>query len=374
MPVRQSGSSARAGQGLFECVPNFSVGPGDEVLGELVQLARTTAGIAVLDHSQDADHGRAVLTFAGAAGPVEELALGLVERAAQRLDLNRHRGVHPRLGTTDVLPFIPLSWADRQTAVDLAHGVGARIGRELGIPVYFYGEAALRPERRLLADVRRGGFETLREVLEHNARPGPLADPARIPDEGPRTALHPTAGATAVGVRPFLIAFNVNLETDRLDVAREIAGLVRERNGGLPGLRALGFPLASRKMVQVSMNVTDHQRAPLTVIFDHVQRLARERGVAVRESELIGLAPAAALDRGIAEHIRLSAFDPDRHILEKRLENLLAAGGTGDPCDPGPSLPGSSSSNASDCDSPGLASPLDPARLPPEPRQPHDSV
>ncbi|MFT5289001.1 MAG: glutamate formiminotransferase [Planctomycetota bacterium] len=306
------------GEELFECVPNFSFGRDEGLLAELVEVADAVEGVSVLDYSLDADHNRAVLTFAGTSAGVAEAAFRLVEAAALQIDLTKHSGVHPRIGATDVLPIIPLRSEHRDLAIDLAHGVGARIGRDLGIPVYFYGSAARTAARRALPDVRRGGFEALRKAIG--------TDSARRPDEGPTDAIHPTAGATAVGVRPFLVALNIDLETEDVGVARGIAAKIREAGGGLPGLRALGLFLDSRGVAQVSMNVTDHARLSLVEIFEAVRDLAKEQGVDVRGSELIGLAPAAALNETIAAAIRLRGFDSEQQVLEARLLSVSTTG------------------------------------------------
>lgn len=305
-----------AAEGLIECVPNFSAGRDPDVLEEIVAAVECVPGSLVLDRSLDADHNRSVLTFAGTPKAVAEAAFRAVSRAAERIDLSRHAGVHPRMGATDVLPFIPLRPRDRGRAVDIAHAVGARIGSELGIPVYFYGDAARDESRRGLPDVRRGGYEALRTAIARGEE--------RVPDAGPTDAIHPSAGATAVGVRRILIAYNVDLETTDVGVAKAIAATLRESNGGLPGIRALGLLLERRGVAQVSMNVTDYERTGLVEAFDAVVRAAAERGVRVRESELIGLAPAAALDADVAEHVLLRNFDPSKHVLEERLDRMRA--------------------------------------------------
>ena len=296
---------------LVECVPNFSDGRDASIAAAIQQGIRSVPGVRLLDWHSDPDHHRSVATFSGQGEPVAEAAFRAVVAAAERIDLSAHRGVHPRMGATDVCPFVPLERDGLGACVELAHGLGRRVAGELAIPVYFYGAAALRPERRALPEVRRGGFETLREAVAR--------DPRRTPDLGPRV-LHPTAGAIAIGARGFLVAFNVNLETGDLAIARDIARAIRESSGGLPGIRALGFALASAGIVQVSVNVCEPTRTGLRQVFDEVQRLARERGVAVRDSELVGLAPRACLDADIARAVCLRGFDPRRHVLEDALE------------------------------------------------------
>lgn len=295
---------------LVECVPNFSDGRDPAVLQAILGALGEVPGVSVLDTSADRDHNRAVVTFAGAPDAVAAGAFAAAREASRRIDLTRHRGVHPRMGATDVLPLVPLAGTSTADCVALAHALGARIGAELAIPVYYYGAAALRPERRALPDVRRGGFEALREAIGR--------DPARRPDAGP-ARIHPTAGATAVGVRPFLIALNVDLETTDVRVAREIARAIRESSGGLPAVRALGLFLPERGVAQVSMNLCDHRRTGILSVFAEIERRAGELGVAVRRSELIGLAPREALDAEVARRIRLTDFDPETRIVEARL-------------------------------------------------------
>lgn len=296
---------------LVECVPNVSEGRRADTLAALAAAARGVEGARLLSLDADADHHRAVLTLAGELEPVAEAAFRVVALAVERIDIRDHVGVHPRIGAADVVPFVPLGDTPMETCVDAARALGRRIGDELGVPVYYYGEAALRPSRTRLPDVRRGGLEALGRGLG--------TDPERAPDAGSST-LHPTAGASAVGARPFLVAFNVNLDSTDLGLARRIAGALRERDGGLPGIRALGFLLDDAGTAQVSTNVCDFRLTSLTDVFEAVVRLAGDAGVAVRESELVGLAPAAALDGEIARAVRLRGYDPDRCILE----NVLA--------------------------------------------------
>src|ERR687894_3183942 len=236
---------------IVECVPNFSEGRKAETVGRLVEAVESVEGALVLGTHVDADHNRSVVTFVAPPETVVEAALRAGALAAELIDLREHGGQHPRMGATDVLPFIPLQGVTVEECVRLAHEAGRRIWDELNIPVYFYESAALRPERRNLADVRRGGFELLREQI--------ATVPGRAPDAGP-ARVHESAGACIVGVRPLLLAYNVNLKTSDLRAAREIARRVRERGGGLKNLKALGFELASRGVVQVSMNLTSYAK------------------------------------------------------------------------------------------------------------------
>ncbi len=293
---------------LVECVPNFSEGRRPEVVEEILASIRSVPGARVIDHSLDTSHNRAVVTFVAAPAAAAEAAFRAIAKARDRIDLTQHQGEHPRIGATDVVPFVPLEESSMGECIALAHALGKRVGAELEIPVYFYEAAARTPARKNLPDVRNIGFEKLREAVLH--------DPARAPDEGPR-ALHPSAGATVIGARMFLIAFNVNLETEDVQVAKEIAKKIREKDGGLPGIKAMGFFLDDLRCAQVSMNVCDFARTGLERVYGEIEHLARERGVEIKESELVGLAPREALGPGTAERIRLRGFDPKRQVVEE---------------------------------------------------------
>jgi len=293
---------------IVESVPNFSEGRRPEVCQALSEEARKS-GAAVLDLTWDADHHRSVLTMAGPPPAIERAAFAVARKAIELIDLTRHQGQHPRMGAIDVLPFVPLRDASMADAVALARGVGARLGAELSLPVFLYESAATRPERRNLAAVRAPQFEGLRELLGK--------DPAWRPDFGP-DRIHPTAGAVAVGARMPLIAFNLDLETDDVEVARDIARKIRERDGGLPGIKALGLYLDRRNCAQVSVNVCDYTKTGLLAVFQAVERLASPWGTSVRAGELIGLVPAAAFPQDGARLLKLQEFDPSR-ILENRL-------------------------------------------------------
>jgi glutamate formiminotransferase len=297
---------------LVECVPNFSEGRRAAVVDGILSAIRAVDGAKLIDSSMDASHNRAVVTFVGAPQAVSEAAFQAIARAKASIDLTQHRGEHPRMGATDVVPFIPLEGSSMEECVRIAHELGRRVGRELEIPVYFYEAAAQRPERRNLADVRRGQFEGLRDLIG--------TDPAREPDEGPKNAIHPTAGATVIGARFFLVAFNVNLETEDVQIAKDIAKRIREKDGGLPGIKAMGFFLDDLECAQVSMNVCNYEATSLLRVYQEIEKLARERGVAIRESELVGLAPRAALPPDLAARIKLRGFDPKKQIIEELLE------------------------------------------------------
>jgi glutamate formiminotransferase len=300
---------------LIECVPNFSEGRKPDVIEEIAQAIRSTRAI-VLNRHIDADHHRSVITFVAEPAIIVEAALRAVAKAKELIDLRTHAGEHPRIGATDVLPFVPVSGVTLEDCVALAHEAGQRIWHELEIPVYFYERAALRPDRARLENVRRKGFEELRDEIAVN--------PERRPDVGePR--VHPTAGAIAVGARPFLIAFNVTLKTSDLMMARRIARAVRERDGGLPFVKALGFELQSRGIVQVSMNLIDYQQTSIAEAFTAVQEQAQQLGVEIAGAEIVGLVPRAAIDRAARYFPFLENF---REGLI--LENLLEAASSKD--------------------------------------------
>ena len=307
--ANQIRNSQFAIRNLVECVPNFSEGRKGETVERIVQAIESVKGATVLNRHLDPDHNRSVITFVAAPEFVVDAALRAVATAAELIDLRHHTGEHPRIGATDVLPFIPVSGVTMDECIALAHHAGQRIWRELSIPVYFYERAALRPDRSRLENVRGKGFEHLRADINTN--------PERAPDLGaPR--LHESAGAIAVGARPFLIAFNVNLRTKDIAIARGIARAVRERDGGLPFVKALGFELQSRGLVQVSMNLTDYEQTSIGRAFTAVQNEAARMGVDVSGAEIVGLLPRAALDRSAAYFPLLENF---RETLV--LENLL---------------------------------------------------
>ncbi|MGH9664551.1 MAG: glutamate formimidoyltransferase [Bryobacteraceae bacterium] len=275
MESREAGRRRRERR-LVECVPNFSEGRDGSKVDAIVLAIARTADVVVLGREMDPDHNRAVVTFAGPPEAVAEAALAAIAQAVQSIDLRRHSGVHPRIGAADVLPFVPISGISMEECAALAHRVGEEIWRRLRVPVFFYEAAARSPERRRLENIRRNNAVGL------------------TPDIG-GPGLHPTAGAVAVGARKFLIAFNINLNTADVRVAREIARAVRESSGGLPCVKAMGVALASRNLAQVSMNLTDFERTPLPVAFEAVRAEAARRGVSIAGSELIGLLPRKAL-------------------------------------------------------------------------------
>jgi glutamate formiminotransferase len=294
---------------LVECVPNFSEGRRPDVVAEIVGAIRQVDGVTLLDHSRDETHNRSVVTFAGAPDPVARAAAAAVGRALELIDMERHAGAHPRIGAVDVVPFVPLGGTSLEECVELARRFGASIAATYELPVYLYGDAALRPERRRLAEVRRGQYEALKEEIGR--------DPDRAPDFGP-ARLHPRGGAAAVGARRPLIAFNVNLATDDVSLARSIARRIRESSGGLPAVQAMGLLLEEPRLAQVSMNLTDYRTTGIATVVAEIERMAREAGTEIDHCELIGLAPTEALLDVAAGAVRLRGFTPDQ-ALELRL-------------------------------------------------------
>jgi len=289
---------------IIECIPNFSEGRDSGVITAIADGVSAVAGVDVLDFSMDRDHNRSVLTFIGPPEAILKGAIAACNRAAELIDMRGHRGCHPRIGAVDVVPFVPLEGSRMEDAVEIAHRFGHVFARTHDVPVYFYGKAALSRERRKLADVRRGQYED----LEHKIR-----DPAWKPDAGPCLA-NPRLGATAVGARKALIAFNINLKSNDIDLAREIARSIRHSSGGLRHVQALGLFLESRNIAQVSMNLTDYEVTSLRTVFDAVYKKATEKGTDILESELIGLIPRAALEGIRPDQIRLHDFSEERII------------------------------------------------------------
>jgi len=294
---------------IVECVPNFSEGRRREVIDAVVQSFADVPGVAFLDAEMDADHNRSVVTFAGEPEAVIEAAVRAVACARERIDLNHHTGQHPRMGATDVVPFVPVEGVSLEDCAELARRCGRRIGEELGIPVFLYEAAASRPERTSLADVRRGQFEGLREAIGRDAD--------RVPDFGP-ARIHPTAGATAVGARRFLVAFNANLNTRDVRVAKAVAAAVREQSGGLKNVRALGFSIEDGRRAQVSMNLVNTEATPIQRVLHVVRAEAARHGAAVSGCEVVGLIPQAAMLDAAEHALQLENFRRDQ-VLELRL-------------------------------------------------------
>lgn len=293
---------------LFECVPNFSEGRNHDVINSIRDAIISVPDVKLLDVEVDPDHNRSVFTFVGTAEGVLEAAYRSIGVAIKLIDLNKHMGQHPRIGAADVVPFVPLFDATMEEAVQLAKNLAERVSRDFNLPVYLYGYAATKPEREDLANIRKGEFEGLREKMK---------DPNWKPDYGPDEP-HPTAGATVIGARKILIAYNVNLKGRDLKVAQNIAKHVRFRDGGLRFVKALGFDLESKNMVQVSMNLTDYEKTPIFVAYENVKMWAERYGQEIYESEIVGLVPLKALVDTVRFYLRLNNFKDDQ-IIEGRL-------------------------------------------------------
>jgi glutamate formiminotransferase len=290
---------------IVECIPNFSEGRDHAIIDGLVQSISGIAGVRVLHQTSDHDHNRSVITFAGNPKAVQDAAFAAIAYAADHIDMTQHTGAHPRLGATDVVPFVPIRGITLEECVTLAQQVGQRVGDELGLPVYLYEAAATRPERRNLADVRRGEYEQLTQQIH---------TPVRQPDYGP--AHIGKAGAVIIGARNALIAYNIFLTTDDVTIAKRIARAIRHSSGGLAGVKALGLRVDGR--AQVSMNLVDYKRTPVHRVVEFVRREAAQHGVNIERSELIGLIPQDALLDAAAWYLQLHDFDPAR-VLENRL-------------------------------------------------------
>ncbi len=291
---------------LIECIPNFSEARRPEVINQIIAAIQSVREVKLLDRSSDLDHNRTVLTFAGSPAGVEEAAFRAIKTAAELIDLDQHTGEHPRIGATDVVPFVPLSNASMQDCVEIAKRVGQRVGEELGIPVYLYEAAATRPERVNLENIRKGQYEALKTEIESN--------PDRKPDFGPGKL--PGAGATVIGAREPLIAFNVYLATDDVSVAKKIAKAIRHSSGGFRYVKGLGLLVEGR--AQVSMNLTDFRETPLARVVEFIRREAQRYGVGIHHSELVGLIPQEALVDAAVWYTQLDGFDKEQ-ILESRL-------------------------------------------------------
>jgi glutamate formiminotransferase len=292
---------------IVECVPNVSEGRRAEVIEAIAEAVRRTDGVRLLNVQSDPSHNRSVITFAGAPEAAAEAAFALCARAVALIDMNEHRGEHPRMGAVDVIPFVPITEVSMAEAVGLALSLGARIWETLRVPVYFYAQAARRPKRARLPDIRRGEYEGLAQKM---------ADTVWAPDVGDATP-HPTAGAVVVGARRPLIAYNINLTTTDVDVARKIARAVRESSGGLEGIQAMGVTSA-RGQAQVSMNLLDYETTSILTAFEAVRREAVGYGAEIAESEIVGLVPLDALVDAARGGLRLRGFDRSQ-ILETHL-------------------------------------------------------
>lgn len=293
---------------LIECVPNFSEGRDNSIIEAIVKPLHNRKGCAVLDCRADKDHNRLVVSLAGEPYAIQNALIEASKIALCKIDMEKHRGGHPRIGAIDVIPFTPIKNITIVECVDLAHSFGKRFNEETNIPVYFYEDAALKPERKNLEVIRKGQYEILKTEI---------INPERHPDIG-ETALHPTAGATIIGARKFLIAFNVNLDTNSIDIANEIAKIVRASNGGLSFVKGIGVALKERNLVQVSMNIVDYEKNALYRVLELIRLEAKKYGVNVIESEVYGMVPAAALLDSAEYYMQITGFNPNQ-VLELRL-------------------------------------------------------
>ena len=297
---------------LIECIPNFSEARRPEVIDQIVAAIQSVSDVKLLDRSSDLDHNRTVLTFAGSPSGVEEAAFRAIKTASELIDLNQHTGAHPRIGATDVVPFVPLSGVSMDDCIAIAKRLGQRVGSELNIPVYLYEAAATRPERANLENIRKGQYEGLKLEVE--------SDPNRAPDFGP--AELGTAGATVIGARNPLIAFNVYLTTDDVSIAKKVAKAIRHSTGGLRYVKGLGLLVDGR--AQVSMNLTNFHDTPIARVVETIRREAERYGVAIHHSELVGLIPQEALVDAAVWYTQLDQFSPEQ-ILESRLFSATSA-------------------------------------------------
>ena len=293
---------------IIECVPNVSEGRDQEKISELVKEVVSTEGVKLLDYSSDKDHNRTVITFVGDKEGVKEAAFKLIKKASEIIDMRYHKGEHPRIGAVDVVPFVPVKNVTMEECVQIARELGERVGKELNIPVYLYEEAATTPERKNLENIRRGEYEGFFEKIKK---------PEWKPDFGP-SEMNPKSGATVIGARNFLIAFNVNLGTNDIEIANKIAKAVRFSSGGYRYVKAMGVELKERGIVQVSMNLTDFNKTPIYRVFETIKAEASRYGVNVIGSEIIGLVPSKALLDVADYYLRLENFSMDM-VLENRI-------------------------------------------------------
>ena len=298
---------------LIECVPNFSEGRRQDVIDEIVNCFKGKRGVYLLDHRADEDHNRLVISLVGAPAPIQEALLEAAKVALKHIDMNAHQGGHPRIGAVDVVPFTPIKGITMEECIELAHSFGERYYKETGIPVYFYEDAALRPERKRLEVIRKGQYEVLKDEAKTN--------PDRRPDIG-EACLHPTAGATVIGARKFLVAFNVNLDTPDVNIAKKIAAAVRASSGGFCHVKGIGLALEERGITQVSMNLVDYEKNSLYRVLETIRMEAKRWGVDVIETEVYGMIPVNAILESAAYYLQIAGFDPEQ-VLELRLLELM---------------------------------------------------
>lgn len=297
---------------LIESVPNFSEGRRSEVIEAIVEPFRNKAGCYLFDYRADKDHNRLVVSLVGEPEPVQDALIEASQIAIKNVDMETHKGGHPRVGAIDVIPFTPVKNITMKDCVEIANAFGTRYHKETGVPVYFYEEAAKMPHRRRLETIRKGQYEILKEEV---------VKPERHPDIG-EPKLHPSAGATVIGARKFLIAFNINLGTTNIDIAKKIAGAIRASSGGLCHVKGIGLSLEARGLVQVSLNIVDHEKNPLYRVQEFVRMEAKRWGVEVVETEVYGIVPAAALLNSMEYYMQVTGFDPAQ-VIELRLIDMM---------------------------------------------------
>lgn len=294
---------------LLECVPNISEGRDPDKIASIAEEIKKHKKIMLLNISSDKDHHRSVFTFVGEPEEVKEAALSFVLKAIDLIDMREHKGEHPRLGAVDVVPFVPIHGVEMEEAVRIAREFGKELGRR-GVPIFFYEEAALRTERRELPAIRKGEYEGLPEKLK---------DPGWNPDEGP-VVFNPKSGATVVGARFPLVAYNINLRSEDVNLAKEIARKVRFKDGGFPHVRAMGVELKEKGMVQVSMNLTHYRVTNLPKVYDFIKEEARRRGIEIEGSEIVGLVPLAVLEGVVRHYLKYPEFSTNQVIEQRILE------------------------------------------------------
>ena len=298
---------------LIECVPNFSEGRRQDVIDEIVNCFKGKRGVYLLDHRADEDHNRLVISLVGVPAPIQDALLEATKVALKHIDMNAHQGGHPRIGAVDVVPFTPIKGISMEECIALAHNFGERYYKETGIPVYFYEDAAKRPERKRLEVIRKGQYEVLKDEAKTN--------PDRKPDIG-EACLHPTAGATVIGARKFLVAFNVNLNTTDINIAKKIANTVRASSGGFCHVKGIGLALEERGITQVSMNLVDYEKNSLYRVLEMIRMEAKRWGVQVIETEVYGMIPVNAILESAAYYLQIADFDPAQ-VLELQLLDLM---------------------------------------------------
>jgi glutamate formiminotransferase len=299
---------------IVECVPNFSEGRDASKIDKIIAEIKSVKDVYVLDRSSDEDHNRTVVTFAGSPEGAKEAAYKAIAKAAEIIDLRTHRGEHPRMGAADVVPFVPVVGVTMEECVEISNSLGAMVGERLKIPVFLYERSATNEARKNLANVRKGGFEGLNEFIGK--------DEAHMPDYGPNK-IHPTAGAVAIGAREFLLAYNVNLDSPDVKLAKQIAKAIRESSGGLPAVKALGMDLAELGITQVSMNLVNYKVTGMERVYLEIKKRADKEGVEILESEIIGLIPAAAWRHEYERNLKILKFSEDM-ILETKLAKIIS--------------------------------------------------